>query len=99
MSVSLSVSATGFSPFASSPARRKRSMSVFGHAASCTAGTAKVVKKYDPEKAKEWWSFQAPKKAAVPAVQDAAWPKTDIDRFLLAGLEAKGLKPVADADK
>jgi hypothetical protein len=62
-------------------------------------GPAKVVKKYDPEKAKEWWSFQAPKKAAVPAVQNAAWPKTDIDRFLLAGLEAKGLKPVADADK
>ncbi len=60
---------------------------------------AKVVKKYDPAKAKEWWSFQPPKKTAVPAVQNAAWPKTDIDRFLLAGLEAKGLKPVADADK
>ena len=28
-----------------------------------------------------------------PAVKDAAWPKTDIDRFLLAALEAKGLEP------
>jgi hypothetical protein len=62
-------------------------------------GGAKVVKKYDAAKAKEWWSFQPPKRSVVPAVQNAAWPKTDIDRFLLAGLEAKGLKPAADADK
>src|SRR5262249_44707802 len=30
--------------------------------------------------------------------KDAAWPRTPIDRFVLAKLEAKGLKPVADAD-
>ena len=34
-----------------------------------------------------------------PAVKDTAWPRTDIDRFLLADMEARGLKPVADADK
>ena len=62
-------------------------------------GAAKVVKKYDAEKAKAWWAFQPVKKPAVPAVQDAAWAKSDLDRFVLAGLEAKGLKPVADADK
>jgi hypothetical protein len=62
-------------------------------------GAAKLVKKYDTEKAKSWWSFQPPVKAPVPTVQDAAWPKTDSDRYLLAALEAKGLKPVADADK
>ena len=60
---------------------------------------AVVSKKYDTEKAKDWWSFHAPVKSAVPQVQDAAWPRTDIDRFLLAGIEAKGIKPVADADK
>ena len=32
-------------------------------------------------------------------MKDAAWPRSDIDRFLLAALEAKGLKPVADADR
>ena len=53
-------------------------------------GAAKVVKKYDAEKAKEWWSYQPVKKPAVPVVKDAAWPKTDLDRFVLAGLEAKG---------
>jgi hypothetical protein len=29
----------------------------------------------------------------------ASWPKDDIDRFILAKLEEKGLKPVGDADK
>ena len=62
-------------------------------------GAAKVVKKYDTGKAKEWWSYQPPKKAAPPVVKDAAWAKSDTDRFVLAALAAKGLKPVADADK
>ena len=62
-------------------------------------GAAKVVKKYDTEKAREWWAFQPLKKPAVPAVKDAAWPRTELDRFVLAGLEAKGLKPAAEADK
>ena len=34
-----------------------------------------------------------------PAVTDAAWPRDDVDRFILATLEAKGLKPVGDADR
>lgn len=63
------------------------------------AATVAATKKYDTEKAKDWWAFKAPKKTSVPQVQEASWARTDIDRFLLAGLEAKGLKPVADADK
>lgn len=49
--------------------------------------------------AKDWWAWQAPLKAPTPSVKDTAWPKTEIDRFLLAALEAKELKPVGDADK
>jgi hypothetical protein len=60
---------------------------------------AKVAKKYDTEEAKKWWSFQAPEKVAAPDVKDPAWPRSEIDRFILAGLEAKGLQPVADASK
>jgi hypothetical protein len=52
----------------------------------------------DIEKGRKFWSFQPPKKVRPPKVADAAWPRSDIDRFLLARLEAKGLKPVADAD-
>src|SRR5439155_10944100 len=38
------------------------------------------------------------KMTAPPKVADGAWPKSASDRFLLAELEAKGLRPVADAD-
>ncbi len=62
-------------------------------------GAAKVVAKYDDAAARKWWSFQPLAKPSVPTPKDAAWAKTDIDRFLLTGLEAKGLKPVADADR
>jgi hypothetical protein len=64
------------------------------------AGGAKVVKKYaDPKKGKDFWAFQAPKELPPPAVKDSGWPRSDIDRFVLAAQEAKGLHPVADADQ
>ncbi|QEL19174.1 PSD1 and planctomycete cytochrome C domain-containing protein [Limnoglobus roseus] len=56
-------------------------------------------KVYDPAKAKNWWAYQPVQRLPVPVVKDAAWPRGDVDRFVLAGLEAKGIKPVADADK
>ncbi len=62
-------------------------------------GSTKVAKnEIDIEKGRQFWAFQPIKKPNVPAVKDAAWPKSDIDRHILAGLEARGLKPVADAD-
>lgn len=45
------------------------------------------------------WSLQPPKKAAPPGVKDSAWPRNAIDRFILARLEAAGLKPSPEADK
>jgi hypothetical protein len=62
-------------------------------------GAAKIVKKYDTGEARKWWAFQPVQKPAVPAAKDSAWPRGDIDQFLLAALEGKGLKPVGDADK
>jgi hypothetical protein len=63
-------------------------------------GEATDAKSYeiDIEKGRQFWAFQPPKKSAPPAVKDAAWPRSDIDRHLLAEMEAKGLHPVADAD-
>ena len=37
----------------------------------------------------------AARDAGRPRCSDAAWPRDDIDRFILAELEAKGLEPVA----
>jgi Protein of unknown function (DUF1553)/Protein of unknown function (DUF1549)/Planctomycete cytochrome C/EF-hand domain pair len=50
------------------------------------------------EEGRQFWSFRAPKKTTPPAIKDADWPKSDVDRFLLGELEAKGLKPIPDAD-
>ena len=45
------------------------------------------------------WAWQPLQSASPPSVQNEAWPRDDVDRFVLAALEAKGLQPVADADK
>ena len=51
-------------------------------------------------RARTFWAFVAPKQHAVPEIRNTtAWPKSTIDRFLLAKLDEKGLKPVGDADK
>jgi hypothetical protein len=45
------------------------------------------------------WAFVAPVRPDPPAVQRADWPRNDIDRFILAKLEAKGLEPSPLASK
>lgn len=57
-----------------------------------------AVRKIDLVEGRKHWSFQPVGKPTPPAVKDAAWPAGDVDRYLLAALEAKGLKPVGDAD-
>ena len=68
-------------------------------AADPRTGGAVAKKEYDGLKAKDHWAYQPPKKSPVPAVKNTVWPKTDIDRFVLAKLESEGLAPVADAGK
>jgi hypothetical protein len=48
---------------------------------------------------KNWWSFQTIKNPVLPAVKNGAWCQNPIDRFVLARLEAKGLKPAPSADR
>jgi hypothetical protein len=45
------------------------------------------------------WAFQPIAHPSVPAVKNTAWPATDIDRFILAKLEERGLQPSAPASK
>jgi mono/diheme cytochrome c family protein len=44
------------------------------------------------------WSFTPPVDEPPPAVKNRAWPKNDLDRFILARLEAEGLTPNDEAD-
>ena len=62
------------------------------------ASLGKAKAQYDTLR-KEHWAFQPLRDAKPPAVKDAAWPRGDLDRFVLAKLDAAGLKPVADADR
>ena len=48
---------------------------------------------------RDFWSFQPVRKPAAPKLKNTAWAKTEIDRHILAKLEASGLKPVTRADK
>jgi hypothetical protein len=50
------------------------------------------------EQGRKFWAYKLPQKPARPAVK-SDWPANDIDHFILAGLEAKGLKPAGGSDK
>ncbi|QOV89464.1 PSD1 and planctomycete cytochrome C domain-containing protein [Humisphaera borealis] len=45
------------------------------------------------------WSFQPMKRVDPPATKDKAWARNSIDAFVLAELEARGLKPSPTADR
>jgi Protein of unknown function (DUF1549)/Protein of unknown function (DUF1553) len=45
------------------------------------------------------WSFKPLRRPVVPKVAGDSWSRDDIDRFILAGLSAKSLKPNAEAPR
>lgn len=57
-----------------------------------TAGTATT-------EAREFWAFQPVKPVLPPTVRNSAWVRRPLDRFVLAALEAQGLRPVEEADR
>jgi hypothetical protein len=45
------------------------------------------------DKARSHWAYQPIANPAIPAVKTAGWVKTPVDAFVLAKLEASGMKP------
>jgi mono/diheme cytochrome c family protein len=45
------------------------------------------------------WAFEAPVRSELPAISDPAWPRNEIDQFVLARLDSAGLKPSPEAPK
>ena len=45
------------------------------------------------------WSLRPPVRPPVPAVRQADWPRSDLDRFVLARLEQAGFAPSPEADR
>jgi hypothetical protein len=67
-----------------------------------TGGRAKKVawtERVVPADARHFWSFERLKIVAPPAVTDAAWCKTPVDRFIRAKLDAAGIAPNGPASK
>ncbi|MBY0508078.1 MAG: PSD1 and planctomycete cytochrome C domain-containing protein [Bryobacteraceae bacterium] len=50
-------------------------------------------------KTERLWSLMPPTAQPAPATRDSRWARTDIDRFILAKLEAKGLAPQPEAER
>jgi mono/diheme cytochrome c family protein len=48
---------------------------------------------------RDWWAFRPVHDPAPPTVRDGDWPTSPLDSFILARLEAKGLRPNPPADK
>jgi len=45
------------------------------------------------------WSIIPPKRPTLPEVKNASWPRNSIDYFILARLEAEGLRPSPEANR
>ncbi|MBK7642708.1 MAG: DUF1549 domain-containing protein [Planctomycetes bacterium] len=69
--------------------------------AETTASTSALPgqREIDWDKARAFWAFRPPQHASAPATKDKTWAFGEIDRFLLAGMEQLGAKPVGDADR
>lgn len=61
-------------------------------------GKAVAVKKgLSLDEGRKFWSLVPPESPRVPEVRQRDWPADDIDRFVLAKLEAHNLRPTVDA--
>jgi hypothetical protein len=45
------------------------------------------------------WAFQPIRSEPIPSIHNTAWPRTEVDCFILAKLEEKGMQPAGPADK
>jgi hypothetical protein len=62
---------------------------------SAPAGKAYVI----TQAQRNFWAFRPITNPPAPAVQNTAWPKTQLDHFVLSQLESKQLRPNAPAQR
>jgi len=68
--------------------------------AETTTGPRGEGEKFDiAARKKAHWSWRPIRRPEPPAVQDGNWPASPIDHFILARLEAEGLRPAPQADR
>ena len=64
-----------------------------------STATMHLGKQIDIAAAREFWSLRPISSPPIPVLTQVDWPLTDIDRLILAQLEAKELTPTGDADQ
>lgn len=71
------------------------------HLGALTPYEIKLFRKWIKQGAKyeTHWAFVSPKKTALPVIKDKAWPKNEIDYFVLNKQEEMGLQHNPGADK
>jgi hypothetical protein len=61
---------------------------------------ANLEHKEEPARSRsDHWAFQPIQRPAPPAVRERDWARNEIDRFILAKLEEKGIEPSVEANK
>ena len=63
------------------------------------AATGAKQRRIDLATARKHWAYQPITRHDPPPVKNRVWPRTPIDRFVLAKLEASGLTPSPPADR
>jgi hypothetical protein len=61
--------------------------------------SAPVRRGIDFEEGRKFWAFQSLMRTDPPSVKRSDWPAGEIDRFVLAKMEAAGLTPAVPADR
>jgi hypothetical protein len=66
---------------------------------STAANSPRIAAALDLSAAREFWSFRPFTSSTPPALRQADWPRTRLDGYVLAALEANGLTPSPPADR
>src|SRR5262249_8076909 len=53
----------------------------------------------DDAAGRDFWAFRPPHRSGFPQIRDTSWPRQELDHFILAKLESRGLRPAPDADR
>ncbi len=71
------------------------------HLGLLTENEISLLKKWIQQggKYEEHWAFVKPIKTALPEVEDAKWPKNEIDYFMLSKMQEQGLEPNEEASQ
>src|SRR5688572_11459403 len=83
---------------AADPARR---MPPASSGRTLATGEIDLIQRWIEQGAKwqKHWSFIPPRRAALPEISNRAWPRNEIDFFVLKRLEQEGLDPSPEADR